>query len=117
MKENNILINLSIDLAIEIVELTKILKSKQQSVIANQICRCGTSVGANIHEAQYAHSRADFIAKFEIALKEANETSYWLLILCRTNYIDEQYYRNIDGLCSRIKAALVVSCKTAKNNK
>lgn len=117
MKENNILINLSIDLAIEIVELTKILKSKQQSVIANQICRCGTSVGANIHEAQYAHSRADFIAKFEIALKEDNETSYWLLILYRTNYIDEQYYRNIDGLCSRIKAALVASCKTAKNNK
>ena len=117
MKENNILIDLSIDLAIEIVELTKILKSKQQSVIANQICRCGTSVGANIHEAQYAHSRADFIANFEIALKEANETSYWLLILYRTNYIDEQYYRKIDGLCARIKAALVASCKTAKNNK
>ena len=117
MKENNILVDLSIDFSIEIVELVKILKSKQQSVIANQFCRSGTSIGANIHEAQYAQSRADFISKFEIALKEANETAYWLLILYRTNYIDEQYYKRLDNLCSRIKAALVASCKTAKSNK
>lgn len=117
MKESNLLVDLSIDFSVQIVEFVKILKSKQQSVIANQICRSGTSIGANIHEAQYAHSKADFIAKFEIALKEANETSYWLLILYRTKYIDEQQYKQLGNLCSRIKAALVASCKTAKNNK
>lgn len=102
---------------VEILDLVKVLKANHETIVANQIGRSGTSVGANIHEAQYAHSRADFIAKFEIALKEANETSYWLLILYKTDYIDEQYYKKIENLCSRIKAALVSSCKTAKNNK
>ncbi len=77
MKENK-LKELSTSFAVEIINLVKELKQKRESVISNQIGRSGTSIGANIHEAQYAHSKADFVAKLQIALKEANETGYWL---------------------------------------
>ena len=77
MKENK-LKELSTSFAVEIINLVKELKQKRESVISNQIGRSGTSIGANIHEAQYAHSKADFVTKLQIALKEANETGYWL---------------------------------------
>ena len=67
----------------------KCLKSQHETIVSNQIGRAGTSIGANIHEAQYAHGKPDFIAKLQIALKEANETSYWLELLLKTNYIDD----------------------------
>ena len=67
--------------AVSIINLVKDLKSKHETVISNQIGRSCTSVGANIREAQYAHGKADFIAKLQIALKEANETGYWLELL------------------------------------
>ena len=67
--------------------MVKFLKSQHETIVSNQIGRAGTSIGANIHEAQYAHGKADFIAKLQIALKEANETSYWLELLLKTNYI------------------------------
>lgn len=73
----------SIDFAVAIIDLVKQLKSQHESIISNQIGRSGTSIGANIHEAQYAHSKADFISKLQIALKESNETSYWLELLYR----------------------------------
>ena len=117
MKDENILIDLSMDLAVEILGLVKILKANHETVVANQIGRSGTSVGANIHEAQYAQSRADFISKFEIALKEANETSYWLKVLYKTNQIDVARFKKLDSLCSKIKVVLIASCKTAKDNK
>ena len=104
------------DFAVSIIHLVKELKAKKESVIANQIGRSGTSIGANIHEAQYAHSRADFIAKMQIALKEANETGYWLELLFRTEYIDEAMYRMLSRKCTALRAMLVASVKTAKNN-
>ena len=80
---------LSMEFSVDIINLVKFLKSNHESVIANQIGRSGTSIGANIHEAQYAQGKKDFISKLKIALKEASETGYWLELAYRTNYIDE----------------------------
>ena len=77
MKENK-LVELSMDFSVDIINLVKFLKANHETIIANQIGRSGTSIGANIHEAQYAQGTRDFISKFEIALKEASETGYWL---------------------------------------
>ena len=106
----------SIDFAVKIIELVKYLKEKHEPIISNQIGRSGTSIGANIHEAQYAHGKADFIAKLQIALKESNETSYWLMLLFKTNYIDEATYKDIDSLNVSIRAMLISSINTAKQN-
>ena len=89
----------SMDFAVEIIALVKDLKLKKENIIANQIGRSGTSIGANIHEAQYAHGKADFISKMQIALKEANETGYWLELLYRTQYIDESTYKKAADGC------------------
>ena len=85
-------------------------------MISNQIGRSGTSIGANIREAQYAHGKADFVAKLQIALKEANETGYWLELLYRTKYIDETTYKFLNDQCTSIRVMLVASCRTAKEN-
>jgi len=82
----------SLDFAVQIIELVKQLKSQHESIIANQIGRSGTSIGANIREAKYAHGIPDFISKLQIALKEASETGYWLELLYRTDYIEEKRY-------------------------
>ena len=82
----------SMDFAVQIINLVKKLKEQRESIISNQIGRSGTSIGANIHEAQYAQGKKDFISKLEIALKEASETGYWLELLHRTNYMT---YNNI----------------------
>ena len=74
-KPSNKLVDLSVSFAVEILNLVKYLKEQRETIISNQIGRAGTSIGANIHEAQYAHGKQDFIAKLQIALKEANETS------------------------------------------
>ena len=104
---------LSIDLAVQILNLVKFLKSQHETIISNQIGRAGTSIGANIHEAQYAHGKLDFIAKLQIALKEANETSYWLELLLKTNYIDEAKYQELNNNCSQIRVMLIKSINTA----
>ena len=75
------LADLSLDFGVEIVYLSIYLTKRRQYILSSQICKSGTSIGANISEAQYAHSKADFIAKMQIALKEANETCYWLILL------------------------------------
>lgn len=75
MKDNK-LVELSLDFSVDIINLVKFLKSKHETIISSQIGRSGTSIGANIHEAQYAQGTKDFISKFEIALKEASETGY-----------------------------------------
>ena len=106
----------SMDFAVQIINLVKSLKEKRESIISNQVGRSGTSIGANIREAQYAHGKADFIAKFQIALKEASETGYWLEILHRTNYIDYQQYKILSDKCATIRVMLVSSCRTAKSN-
>ena len=106
----------SMNFAIQIIQLVKVLKDRRESIISNQIGRSGTSIGANIHEAQYAHGKADFIAKLQIALKEANETGYWLQLLYKTNYITEAEYQNLDSACTSIRVMLISSINTAKQN-
>ena len=106
----------SLDFAVQIINLVKSLKEKRESIISNQIGRSGTSIGANIREAQYAHGKADFIARLQIALKEANETGYWLDLLAKTNYITEEEYKALDSLCTSIRVMLVSSINTAKES-
>ena len=106
----------SMDFAVSIINLVKHLKGKRESIISNQIGRSGTSIGANIHEAQYAQGTKDFISKFEIALKEASETGYWLELLYRTKYIDEQTFKALSSKCTSLRVMLIASCKTAKEN-
>ena len=105
---------LSIDFAVEIVELVRQLKEKRESVIANQIGRSGTSIGANIHEAGYAQSKKDFISKMKIALKEASETGYWLELLHKTNYISDAQFKPLSDKCTSLRVLLIASCRTAK---
>ena len=106
----------SMDFAVQIINLVKQLKEQRESIISNQIGRSGTSVGANIREAKYAHGTADFISKMQIALKEANETGYWLELLYKTNYIGEKQYNFLESKCKSLRAMLVSSINTAKNN-
>ncbi|MBQ7170985.1 MAG: four helix bundle protein [Clostridia bacterium] len=104
----------SLDFAVQIINLVKNLKSKHETIISNQIGRSGTSVGANIREAQYAHGKPDFISKLQIALKEANETGYWLDLLYKTDYIDEQTYKSFDAACTSLRVMLISSINTLK---
>lgn len=106
--------SLSMDFAVEILKLVKHLKSQHESVIANQIGRSGTSIGANVHEANYAQSRKDFVSKLEIALKEASETGYWLELLHRAQYIDDTQYKALSDQCATIRIMLIAFCRTAK---
>ena len=115
MSENKLL-NLSFEFAVAIVNLVDGVTVPKSSYMIDQLARAGTSVGANIHEAQYAHSKKDFVAKLEIALKEANETSYWLKLLFETKRIDAQTYQYAEKLCGNIRRLLIASCKTAKEN-
>lgn len=115
MHENKLSVQ-SMDFSVDIINLVKTLKSKKESIISNQIGRSGTSIGANIREAQYAHGKADFIAKLQIALKESNETGYWLELLYKTDYIDGSTYKSLDSKCTNIRVMLISSINTAKNN-
>ena len=99
------------------MEITKVSNQinleKKESVLTNQLIRSGTSIGANIREAFYAHGRADFIAKLQIALEECSESEYWLELL-----IESGYYQDHAVLEKRVKVKklLVASINTAKNN-
>ena len=115
MKENK-LAELSMEFSVDIIGLVKQLKSNHESIISNQIGRSGTSIGANIHEAKYAQGKKDFISKLEIALMEASETGYWLELLYRTKYIDEQTYKVLSAKCTSLRVILIASCRTAKEN-
>lgn len=114
--EENKLLDLSMELSVKIMELVKLLKDKKENIISNQIGRSGTSVSANISEAQYAHSKADFVSKLQIALKECYETERWLETLFKSQLIDENYYKTIQILCGKIRILLITSCKTVKSN-
>ncbi len=106
----------SMDFAVSIITLVKKLKEKRESIISNQVGRSGTSIGANIREAQYAHGEADFIAKLQIALKEANETGYWLELLFKTGYITAEEYKALDTACTSIRVMLISSINTVREN-
>ena len=107
---------LSMQLSVDVLKLAKELRSKNETVISNQISRSATSVCANIAESKYGHSRADFISKLEIALKEASETGKWLEMLLKSEYIDGITYKSLDKTCSTIRILLIASIKTAKSN-
>ena len=115
MSENK-LVDLSSEFAVAIVNLVDGVTMSKSSYMTDQLARAGTSIGANIHEAQYAQSKKDFISKLEIALKESNETSYWLKLMNRTGRINDEKYKKVEKLCGNIRRLLIASCKTAKEN-
>ena len=102
------------DFALQIIKVCNEIKlSKRESVLTNQLIRSGTSIGANIREAMYAHGKADFIAKLQIALKECSESEYWLELLIESGYYED---KRILEQCVEIKKLLISSINTAKNN-
>lgn len=114
MKENK-LVDLSKQFAVDIVNLCTVIKENRKgNVLLNQLLRSGTSIGANIHEANYAASKADFINKFQIALKECYESDYWLGLFKETKMITEAEYIELYGKCSKIRKLLIASVTTAK---
>ena len=86
------------------------------SVYVNQIVRSSSSIGANIHEAKYAQSKADFVSKLEISLKECSETEYWLELIFRKGKISEDIYKDMRNKCGSIRRRLIASITTAKDN-
>ena len=116
MKENTLIV-LSKQFAVDIVRLCeKIKEYEKRTPLLNQLLRSGTSIGANIHEANYAASKADFISKLQIALKECYETEYWLDIFKSTDIITEEIYKGMYDKCSKIRKILIASVNTAKKN-
>ena len=99
----------------EIVFLCRDMRrERKESVLINQILRSGTSIGANIHEAQYAQGTKDFISKLEIAQKECYETEYWIELLYDTDCINEEKYKKLHSECGAIRRMLIASLKTVK---
>ena len=93
----------------------KLKQNGVEAALINQLLRCGTSVGANVHEAQYAQGTKDFISKFEIALKECNESEYWLEILFEVNSLAKQEYEHFKNACIELRRMLVSSVTTLKS--
>ena len=113
--KDNVVKDKSLEFAVRIVNLYKFLVNEQKEfVMSKQILRSGTSIGANIREAEQAQSRADFINKLNIALKEANETEYWLELLHESEYIEEKTFNSIYADCQELIKLLVAITKTQK---
>lgn len=111
---NSVLIKQSIEFSISIIKYYKWLTlNKREYVMSKQILRSGTSIGANLHEAQYAISKADFVNKLHIALKEVSETEYWLIVLQETGYLTEEYI-SLKTKSISIKKMLISSLNTLK---
>ena len=116
MKEN-FLVDLSKQFAVDIVNLcTDIKENRKSNVLLNQVLRSGTSIGANIHEANYAASKADFINKFQIALKECYETEYWLELFVKSEILNRDIAADLYTQCGTIRRILIASINTAKEN-
>ena len=119
MKTDNIVKQKSMGFAIRIVKLVKYLVENMTYVeqsICTQTFKCGTSIGANIREAEHAESRDDFIHKMKIALKEANEADFWLELLYKTEYINQQQYESLDKDCKELNKLLTAIVNTTKGN-
>ena len=112
--DNKTIKELAIELTVEITTVCDNIKGR--SVYVNQLLRACSSIGANSHEAKYAQSRADFIHKMEIALKETYETEYWLEVLYKVKSLDAEVYKNLNSKCGTIRRKLIASITTAKNN-
>ena len=118
MAQNSILLDKSLLFAARIVKLNKYLsKEKKETIISKQIIRSATSIGANANEAIYGQSKADFIAKLQISLKETAETEYWLRLLILSDYITEKEGESLLDDCLEIKRILISTLNTAKENK
>ena len=117
MKDKNIIEEKSFEFAVRIVNLYKYLTAeKQEFVMSKQLLRSGTSVGANVCEAQQAQSPMDFLSKMSIALKESYESDYWLRLLHHTDYLSKEEYNSIITDCRAISKLLVSIIKSTKNN-
>ena len=115
--KDNVIIDKTLEFSIRIVNMYKYLcKEQSEFVLSKQLLRSGTSIGANVREAEHAQSKADFLNKNNIALKEANETCYWLELLHRTEYITTTMYNSIFADCEEILKILISIVKTSKQN-
>ncbi len=118
MNTGNPLLEKSLHFASRIVKLYQYLTNeKKETIIAKQIIRSGTSIGANANEAAYGVSKADFIAKMQISLKETAETEYWLRLLILSDYLEKALGNSLLDECLEIKRILIASLKTAKERK
>ena len=106
---------MSMEFAVSAIKLCDSLKGHYSLV--NQFERSATSVGANIHEANYAHSKPDFIAKLQIALKECYESEYWIELFLKSGLINEECFKALNNQCGTIRRMLISSINTAKENK
>lgn len=114
----NIIVDKSFDFAVRIVNLYKYLRNEQREyVLSKQLLRSGTSIGANVSEAERAQTKADFISKMSIALKEANETNYWLKLLYKTDYLSKSQHDSINADINELIGLLIAICKTSNLNK
>ena len=117
MKDNNLIVEKSKAFALRIVKMYKFLsEDKKAFILLQQVLKSGTSIGANVKEAIRAQSKADFIAKMNIALKEASETEYWLEILCESEYITKEAFESIYCDCRELIKILTAIIKTGKEN-
>ena len=115
MKQDNLVLEKSMDFAVRVVKLYQYLsEEKKEFVMSKQLLRSGTSVGANIHEAKYAQSRKDFAAKMSISLKEISETKYWLELLAKTDYLTKEQYESIEIDCTELIKLLTAIVKTMR---
>ena len=115
--KNNIIKDKSYSFALRVVKMCRYLTSeKQEYVLSKQVLRSGTSIGALVMEAEHAQSRADFVNKMNVALKEANETTYWLSLLKDSGYIDEQMFNSILPQSEELLKILISIVKTSKSN-
>ena len=118
MGKENIISTKTKSFAIKIIKLCKILsEEKREFVISKQLFRSATSIGANVRESHNAQSKADFINKLSIALKEADETAYWLELLIESEIIDKQQFEKLNKDLKEIIAILTASIKTLKSKK
>ena len=118
MKTQNVVLEKSLDFALPIIEFCEILEEKRKYVIAHQLLKSGTSIGANIHEAQNPSSNNDFINKIKIAAKEAEETKYWLYLCAhsKTYPFDDHLKTKIEEICSILYKILSTSIKNKNQN-
>lgn len=106
--------NLSVHFAVKIIKLCETIRGHYS--LTNQLERSATSIGANIHEANYAHGKADFIAKLQIALKECYETEYWLELFVKSDILNRDASVELYNQCGTIRRLLIASIKTAREN-
>ncbi|RKS01486.1 four helix bundle protein [Flavobacterium sp. 102] len=114
MEKKNVIKEKSFSFAIEVVSLYKVLVERKEFVLSKQLLRSGTSIGANVREAEHAQSKADFINKLSISLKEANETEYWIDLLFETKYLNQAEFENIKPKAVELLKLLTSIINTSK---